>query len=117
MSRQAELAGMERPNGDKELDALAEAFKKSSKKRKNSQDAELEARSSLIESMKKKKLTVYEDKNANPPLLVTLRAGEDKITVKAIDEVEPDDEDGDEPEPVSDGDQSAKKKRGSSAEA
>jgi hypothetical protein len=116
MGRQAELAGMETPTGDKELDALAEAFKRSSKKRKAAQDNELAAREILVDSMKKKKLTVYEDRNADPPLLVTLTLSE-KVKVQAIDEVGEGDDDSD-GEAVTDiGEQRAKKKQAPSAEA
>jgi hypothetical protein len=95
MGRQKELAGMETASGDKELDALAEAFKRSSKKRKAAQDNEIAARSILIQALKDKKLKVYEDRSVDPPLLVTLEAV-DKVKVKAIDEADDDDETDDE---------------------
>ncbi len=91
MGRQAELKGMETASGDKELDALAEAFKRSSKKRKAAQDNEISARSILIQALKDKKLKVYEDRSVDPPLLVTLEAI-DKVKVKAIDEADDEDE-------------------------
>jgi hypothetical protein len=85
---------METATGDEELDVFAEAFKRSSKKRKAAQDAELDARSVLIDAMKRKKLTHYEDRRVDPPLLVML-VSKDKVKVTAIDEaaeVEDDDE-------------------------
>jgi hypothetical protein len=94
MGRQQQLKGMETATGDDELDAFAEAFKRSSKKRKAAQDAELDARSVLIDAMKKKKLTVYEDRRVDPPLLVTLVAAE-KVKVQAIDEEADADDDSD----------------------
>lgn len=101
--------GMEHPHGDKDLDAFAEAFKRSSKKRKAAQDAEIDARSVLIDAMKKKKLVVYEDRRVDPPLLVTL-VNTEKVKVQAMDEIADEEEDdGDEVE-VADGEQRAKRK-------
>jgi len=113
MGRQGQLKGMETATGDEELDAFAEAFKRSSKKRKAAQDAELDARSVLIDAMKKKKLTVYENRRVDPPLLVTLVASE-KVKVQAIDELaEGDDDESEDGEgvTVAEGEQKASKKR------
>lgn len=109
MGRQSELKGMETASGDKELDALAEAFKRSSKKRKAAQDNELAARAILIQALKDKKLKVYEDRSVEPPLLVTLEAV-DKVKVKAIDETDEEDDDGEEVEEAAAGSQKAAKK-------
>lgn len=109
MGKQMEVPGTERPHGDEELDALAEAFKKSSKKRKAAQDAELAAREILVDAMKKKKVTVYEDKRVEPPLLVTLTSLE-KVTVKEIDEAAADDDDFEDMPPPAPIDQKARKK-------
>lgn len=119
MPKQKEFEGMERPSGDKELDALAVTFKKSSKKRRAAQDNELNARGLLIEKMREKKLTVYE--NRDEMLLVTLRSKEE-VKVVDIDETEPDDDD----EEIEDGkgaayaemaEQKATKKKQNSVEA
>jgi len=112
MGRQAQLKGMEHATGDEELDVYAEAFKRSSKKRKAAQDAELDARSVLIDAMKKKKLTVYEDRRVDPPLLVTLVAAE-KVKVTAMDEEAEaeDDDEGGEGVKVTEGEQKAGKKK------
>jgi hypothetical protein len=117
MGRQAELKGMETATGDKELDALAEAFKRSNKKRKAAQDNEIAARSILIDALKKTKVTVYEDRSVDPPLLVVLSTTE-KVSVKAIDEADEEDEDegGDEVEHAAAEEQKAKRK-GAPAEA
>lgn len=78
--RQSEIPGTERPNSIPELDAAAEKFKTSSKKRKRAQDAEIEDRETVITIMKKHELTVYEDRDAD--LIVTLSS---KDTVKVAD--------------------------------
>lgn len=91
--RQKELEGFERPNSIPELDAAAENFKSASKRRKNAQDKEIEARAVVIQLMKDNKLTVYEDRDAD--LIVTLSAGADKVSVEELHEkakVEDDDD-------------------------
>ena len=91
MGRQGQLKGMETATGDEELDA----------------------RSVLIDAMKKKKLTVYENRRVDPPLLVTLVASE-KVKVQAIDELaEGDDDESEDGEgvTVAEGEQKASKKR------
>lgn len=110
--RQGQLKGMEVATGDSELDAYARAFKRSSKKRKAAQDAEIDARSVLIDAMKKKKLTLYEDRSVEPPLRVLLTPGDEKIKVEAIDDraSEDDDEGGEDVNEAPAGAQKAAKK-------
>ena len=99
---QLEIVGTEHPTGDADLDALAAAFKRSSKQRKAAQDKEIGARDVLIDAMKRKKLTTYENRSTKPPQLVVLSSIE-KVSVEEIaDEAEiEDDEDGDDGEPKS----------------
>lgn len=103
MKRQAEIPGTERPNNIPELDAAAEKFKASSKRRKNAQDKELEDRAVVIQLMKDNKLTVYEDRDAD--LIVTLVAGADKVKVDELHEKaeeESDEDDGEVSPEISD---------------
>jgi ABC-type Zn uptake system ZnuABC Zn-binding protein ZnuA len=104
---QATFKGMENPHGDEELDAYAQAFKRASKKRKAAQDAELDARSVLIDAMKKKKIKVYEVRSGTTSLLVQLLEQELKVKVEAIEELAKDD---DETEEADSSEQKAKRK-------
>ena len=83
--RQKVFDGMEHPNSIPELDAAAEKFKASSKRRKHAQDAELEAKGELERLMRARELTVYEDHDSNPPLIVTIVPGKDSLTVEEIE--------------------------------
>ena len=89
--KQMEIEGTERPNSIPELDAAAEKFKASSKKRKRAQDNEIADRETVIQLMRTHKLTVYEDTDAG--LIITLSA---KETVK-VEDMNESDEDADEP--------------------
>lgn len=83
--RQSEIPGTERPNSIPELDAAAEKFKASSKKRKRAQDAEIADRETVISLMRKNDLAVYEDRDAD--LIVTL-SSKDTVRVEDLNESE-----------------------------
>ena len=74
---------MEHPNSIPEIDAAAEKFKASSKRRKSAQETELAARDHLIDLMKQHKLEVYEDKDAG--LLVSM-SNHEKVRVEDTNE-------------------------------
>lgn len=90
--KQLEVPGTERPNSIPELDAAAEKFKASSKKRKRAQDNEIADRETVIRLMRQHKLSVYEDTDMN--LIVTL-SSKDMVRVADLadeaDDIEPDD--------------------------
>lgn len=74
MRKQLEVPGTEMPNSIPELDAAVEKFKEASRRRKRAQDAEIAARDSVVECMKKHSLSVYEDLAAE--LVATLSVKE-----------------------------------------
>lgn len=51
-------------------------------------DEEVEKQQALIDVMKKHKLSVYRDDEAVPPILVTLKAGRDRVKVERITQAE-----------------------------
>lgn len=111
MRRQGELAGMETPSGDKELDALAVNCKQLSKKRKRAQDAEVEGFDLLEAKLREKKISRYVNEEAGLEVLITIT---EKVKVNEIEEVkaEPAADDGEpEPEEAEEGAQRAAKKR------
>lgn len=82
--RQMEIAGTEKPKIP-ELEAAAEAYVAMRDKRMKLTEEEVEKRDQLAGLMKKHNLTFYEDLNAVPPLVVTLKVGEPKVKVKKLD--------------------------------
>jgi hypothetical protein len=84
MGEQAEIPGIERPHGDRTLDALLVEQKKLSKARKKAQDTELENTEKIVRRMREKEFDVYEHRNHNPVLVARLTT-KDKVTVKAED--------------------------------
>lgn len=72
MARQQTLEGMEHPHGDKELDALIEARRKSSKMRKKWSDREVADGEAIAQKMRDKGITVYVDRESSPPIIAKL---------------------------------------------
>lgn len=94
MARQMRVPGTEKKT-IKELDAAAEAYVEARDARMKKTEKEVEAKEALISVMKKHELTVYKDDDADPPLIVTLTPGKDKVKVTQADG-ETEDEDGEE---------------------
>jgi hypothetical protein len=86
MARQKELAGVEKESV-KEIEAAAEAYVDARDKRMRLTEKEVEAKTTLIEVMRKHKRTVYRDDNAAPPLLITLKEGAVSVKVTTVDGV------------------------------
>lgn len=84
--KQSALPGMERKS-IKELDAAAEAYVEARDERMKLTEKEVEFKEALVAVMKKHDLQVYKDEDAEPPLIVTLTPGVDKVKVtRANDE-------------------------------
>lgn len=79
--KQLEIIGTERANGIKELDAAAEAYVEARDKRMKLTVREVDTREALLSLMEKHKLEQYEDREADPPLLVLL---DQKVKVKKL---------------------------------
>jgi hypothetical protein len=71
-----------------DLDRAAESYVEARDERMARTEAEVETRDALIAAMKENGLTTYRDDDADPPLLVTLTPGEDKVKVTKIEEEE-----------------------------
>ena len=84
--KQKSLPGME-PESIKEIDDAAEAYVKERDKRVRQTVREVDAKTALIDVMKKNKVSVYKDRNCTPPLVVTLSDG--KTAVKVVEDEEP----------------------------
>lgn len=84
MGKQSEIPGTERQQ-IQEIDDAAEAYQDAKKKRMKLTGAESEAKLALIAVLRKHKVEVYRDDNANPPLLITLRPGKDGVTVSEVE--------------------------------
>lgn len=82
MTKQKELAGMERPTIT-EIDDAAESYHSAKKKRMKALEKEVVAKAALIAAMKKHKVEAYSDQSVNPPLDVVLVPGKDGVKVKA----------------------------------
>lgn len=78
--RQKALPGLEKETIG-EVDTAAEAYVKERDKRMTMTEKEVAAKDKLIEVMRKHKLTIYKDDNAEPPLIVTLTDGKPVIKV------------------------------------
>jgi hypothetical protein len=65
----------------KEIDDAAESYIIERDKRMKLTKKEVDAKVTLIEVMKKHKLTVYKDDDSDPPVVITLTAGKDQIKV------------------------------------
>jgi hypothetical protein len=110
MATQKEIPGMEHPHGDKQLDDLLAARRKTSKTRKKWQDREIEEGEAIIARMKEKKIASYVSTVHNPPLIVRLKPSE-KLKLEVFEEGgEEHDEDGDDVEVAEAGSQKAAKK-------
>lgn len=86
MAKQSVIPGMERANGDKELDEMIAARRKTSKMRKKWQDREIEEGGAIERHMQEKKITFYVNKDHSPPLYAKLGTS----TKLKIDEYEDD---------------------------
>lgn len=82
--RQMEVPGTERKHIKEVVDA-ASGYEDARDKRMKLTEKEASAKESLIEVMKKHKLTVYRDDEAVPPILVTLKPGKDAIKVERLE--------------------------------
>lgn len=118
MGTQAEIPGMEHPHGDKQLDDLLAARRKTSKTRKKWQDREIEEGAAIVARMKEKKIASYVSTTHNPPLIVRLKPSE-KLKLEVFEETPENegDDDGDEIETAPVGEQKASKKKSAAAEA
>lgn len=76
MATQTEIPGTEHPHGDKQLDELLAARRKTSKMRKKWQDREVEEGEQIAARMKEKKFEVYVAHNHSPPLIARLKPSE-----------------------------------------
>jgi len=97
MGRQAELAGMEHPHGDKVLDALIEDRRKVSKKRKKYSDQEVELGTEIESRMAENGIETYVATNLSPPIRVRL-TNKKKLIIDEYDDGSNDaeEDDGDE---------------------
>lgn len=93
MGKQKKLPGTE---GEtiKELDEAAEFYAEQATKSVKQRKTTAEARDSLVAAMKKHKREVYRDESMNPPLVVTLVPGVDKVRVTEGTGDDGDDSDG-----------------------
>src|ERR1700759_4183562 len=84
--RQQELAGMER-DSIPEINAAAEAYVKARDKRMKLTEEEVDAHDDLVEAMKRHKVRVYKDTEADPPLIMTRTStevvGKVKVSIAA----------------------------------
>lgn len=85
--RQSRLPGME-GRRIKEIEDAADAYVVERDKRMKLTKKEVEAKTKLIEMMKKHDKTIYKDEDADPPYIVTLVTGKEqvKVTVDESDE-------------------------------
>lgn len=90
-TKQAQIPGTEVPTIT-EVNVAAEAYVEARDARMAKTPAEVSAKETLIEVMKKHSLTTYRDDDATPPLIVTLKPGKDKVRVEPAESDE--DEDG-----------------------
>ncbi len=89
--RQLEVPGTERKKL-KEANDAAEAYVDARDTRMRHTTKEVEARDALVAVMKKHNLSVYRDDEVDPPLLVTLTPGVDKVKVQRLKDGEEDEE-------------------------
>jgi hypothetical protein len=89
--KQLEIAGTERKR-IKEVDDAMESYVDARDERMALTEKEVDALAALATVMKKHKLNVYRDDNADPPLVVEVTPGEDKIKVKRVKVKEESDE-------------------------
>jgi hypothetical protein len=87
MARQTRLPGME-DKVDAEIAKLGAAFAKAGTKAKKAGEAKKEACEALVAAMLKKKISVYRDLEADPPIRIDL--SDPKYTVKVKTIAEPD---------------------------
>ena len=72
----------------KELDTAAEAYVEARDERMALTEKEVEARDALVSVMKKHELAVYKDEDHDPPLIITLTPGQDRVKVQAAKDAE-----------------------------
>jgi hypothetical protein len=101
--RQKDLPGIERESIP-EINAAAEAYVKARDKRMELTKEEVATHEALAETMKRHKVKVYKDSDADPPLIMTLTSTE--VVVKVKVSVAPKD-----PEPAADGEKNARADR------
>lgn len=85
--RQNELPGMERKKVA-EINKAAEEYVEIRDARMQMTKREVQSKAALLATMKKHEYAVYEDLEADPPLRVEVKAGEDKLRVRQIDGTE-----------------------------
>lgn len=88
MGRQIRIPGTEQPV-DEEIAAAGDKFAKAGSKAKKAGTAKKEAGDALVQLMLKKKVRVYRDLEADPPIEIDL--GDPKYTVKVKTINHPDD--------------------------
>jgi len=81
--KQTHIPGTE-PKSIKEVDTAAEAYVEARDERMALTEKEVEAKDALINVMKKHDLSVYRDDEADPPLVVTIIPGVDKVKVSRV---------------------------------
>lgn len=82
--KQMKIPGTE-PKTIKEVNDAAEAYVDARDERMKKTEKEVEAKEALVAVMKKHDLQVYKDDDAEPPLIVTLTPGVDKVKVTRAD--------------------------------
>jgi hypothetical protein len=83
--RQTSIPGTE-PKTIKEVSDAAEAYVEARDARQKKTEREVEAKEALVTVMKTHGLTVYTDADVDPPLVVTLSPGKDKVKVTEANE-------------------------------
>ena len=81
--KQTSIPGTE-PKSITEVDTAAEAYVEARDERMALTEKEVEAKDALINVMKKHDLSVYRDDEADPPLVVTIIPGVDKVKVSRV---------------------------------
>jgi hypothetical protein len=88
MARQTTIPGTEAPI-DPEIAKLGEAFAKAGSKAKKANEDKKVAMEALVAKMREKKIKVYRDMEADPPIRIKL--SDPKFTVK-VETIEPEEE-------------------------